>query len=452
MKLQKQIKLIYALPALFLAVVGIPVYVYLPKFYTDTLGVSVTAMGIILLSVRVLDAVTDPLIGVLSDRTESRFGRRKPYMFAGIFFLSLFLFMLFSPIPDLASYTLYFTVVLALLFLFWTIVTVPYESLGIELTTDYNERTGLFAFRDGLLILGTLLAASSPIIVRSLFLKNQPSSSDEFRLIALIYIPLLIGSILLSLVFLKEKKTVINKTDVIFPGSIFKNRPFIILLSAYTISAFGNNLPATLILYYVEYVLGGENAELFLLLYFLFGIAFLPLWKIVSEKIGKKITWITAMLINSIAFFFVFFLGSGDLILYGILVCVSGIGFGATLVLPSSIQADVVDYDELLSGTRREGAYIGFWSVSKKLAAALGVGIALGLLGTAGYEPNIEQSEYVVLTLRTLYAAVPSLLNIFAVFIISFYPLNKKNHSEILIQIEKRKKKQQWYDPIEREN
>jgi GPH family glycoside/pentoside/hexuronide:cation symporter len=207
-------------------------------------------------------------------------------------------------------------------------------------------------------------------------------------------------------------------------------------------------LPATLILYYVEYVLGSSNAELFLLLYFITGILFLPGWVLMSRVLGKKWTWILSMGVNTGAFIGVFFLGPGDAWIYGILVIVSGVGFGATLAIPSAMQADVIDYDELLSGERREGAYVGLWSISKKLAAALGVGIALSTLGMAGYQPNVTQPESVVFTLRLLYALVPSLCNLAALIIAVFYPISTRLHSDIRDAIDQRKKGEPITDPL----
>ena len=221
-----------------------------------------------------------------------------------------------------------------------------------------------------------------------------------------------------------------------------------ILLVSYTISAIGNNLPATLILYYVEYVLRSDMADLFLLIYFITGIIFLPLWIKISGSFGKKQAWLAAMAINTGAFSGVFFLGAGDEVLYGVLVFLSGIGFGATLAIPSSIQADVIDYDELMTGERREGQYIGIWSLAKKIAAAAGVGIGLSILGAAGYKPNIEQPESVVFTLRLLYALVPCLCNAAAIIIAFSYPITEANHSEIKDAIRKRGTGVKAEDPL----
>jgi GPH family glycoside/pentoside/hexuronide:cation symporter len=112
------------------------------------------------------------------------------------------------------------------------------------------------------------------------------------------------------------------------------------------------------------------------------------------------------------------------------------------------MQADVIDYDELLTGERREGQYIGLWSLAKKLSAALGVGLSLSLLSYAGYTPNVEQSETVRMTLRVLYALVPSLFNLLGLGIALFYPIHSKAHQEILAAIQKRRAGQRVQDPL----
>lgn len=438
-------KISYALPAFSLAVIGIPVYVYMPKFYTDVIGLNISYVGGVLLAARILDAVTDPAIGVLSDRTETRFGRRRPWIFTGALFTAISVIFLFNP-PSSQNMDLniWFAVSIFMLFLFWTVVVVPYESLGPELTFNYDERTSLFSFRDGFLIAGTLAAAASPAIIKS-SIDSGSSPADEryiFFILSMIYSPLIILSCIWCVKVLRETRIIPGKKHIsIFKGLkfTFQNRPFLILLAAYTVSAIGNNLPATLILYYVQYVLHSPSADLFLLLYFITGIIFLPLWIKTSVKIGKKNAWLTAMAINTGAFIGVFFLGEGDTLLYGILVFLSGTGFGATLALPSSMQADVIDYDELMTGERREGQYVGIWSFAKKAAAAFGVGAGLTVLGISGYEPNIVQNENVTFTLRVLYALVPCICNAAGFTIALFYPISGEKFNEIRTLIAEKK-------------
>lgn len=454
-KIPKRQKIAYAAPAFALAVVGIPVYVYIPKFYTDVVGVHIAALGTLVLGVRIFDALTDPLLGFLSDKTITGFGRRRPFIAVGSPLLALAIFFLFHPPQASAEFeTFWFGFWIFALFLFWTVVQVPYESLGPELTSDYDERTTLFGLRDGALIAGTLLAASSPSLV-GWALGLGPGNEGErrkFFWIAIVYGPLLVCFCWWCVLAIRERPAILSPriSSGIWTGlrEVARNRPFIILLVSYTIGAFGSNLPATLILYYVQYVLESTQADFFLFLYFSVGILCLPAWVMISGKIGKKAAWIASMAVNTGAFTGVFFLGPGDAWIYGILVFFSGIGLGATLVLPSAMQPDVIDYDELLTGERREGRYIGLWSISKKLSAALGVGAALFLLGASGYVPNEEQSEQVKFTLRVLYALVPSFCNIVALVIALAYPVTRDTHRAILEAVSRQKAGQSVLDPL----
>lgn len=448
-------KIAYAAPAYALAIIGIPVYVYIPKFYTDVVGINVILMGYVLFSVRIFDAVTDPVIGYLSDRTATRFGRRRPYIAAGAVFLSAMMILLFNPPRATPSFeTLWFGVFIYALFLFWTIVTVPYESLGPEITFDYNERTSLFGMRDGFLIAGTIAAAGAPALVQWLFGLSGGAADEraKFFWISVLYAPLLVGSAWWCVWAVKELYPQPPKERLGLKAGLRQvahNRPFIILLVAYTISAIGNNLPATLILFYVQYVLQSDQADLFLLLYFASGIIFLPGWIFIGRRTGKKAAWLASMAINSGAFVGVFFLGPGDVFAYGVLVFLSGIGFGASLALPSAMQADVIDYDELLTGERREGLYIGLWSISKKLAAAIGIGVGLYLLGMAGYAPNVDQTPKVLFMLRVLYALIPSLCNLLGLAVSMAYPINDSMHEKIRRAIVNRREGRAVHNPLE---
>jgi GPH family glycoside/pentoside/hexuronide:cation symporter len=446
-------RIAYAAPAFALAVVGIPVYVYLPKFYTDAVGVHITVLGYLILSARVFDALIDPGMGLLSDMTRTAFGRRRPYIGGGAVLLAASLCFLFIP-PEASPLveTIWFGIGIFTLFLFWTAVTVPYEALGPEITMDYDERTSLLGMRDGFLIAGTLVAASSPGLVVLLFDLSSDAEGEraKFFWIAMVYSPLLVALCWWCVLAIRERPSAAARERAPWRGlgDLARNRPFIILLVSYVVAAFGSNLPATLILYYVQYVLGSEQADLFLLIYFVAGILFLPGWVLLTRRLEKKITWLAAMVINTGAFMGVFFLGPGDAPMYGVLVFLSGIGFGATIAIPSAMQADVIDYDELLSGKRREGLYVGVWSVTKKLAAALGVGAALTILGQVGYVPNTDQTEQVQFALRVLYALVPSLCNVAAFFIALSYPITRGVHREILAAIAERRAGRTVRDPL----
>lgn len=438
-RLPRPVKLAYALPAFAMAVVGIPVYIYIPKFYTDVMGLDIAVVGAGLLGLRLFDAVTDPVMGMLSDRTASPLGRRRPYIAVGAVILCLAIACLFNP-PQLGVpwTTAWFFTWLALVFLSWTVAVVPYESLGPELVSDYHERTVLFGYRDGFLIAGTMAAAAAPAVLRAGLGDGPGTDQAVFRTMSLMYTPMILVCCGICVFIVKEPDPARQPAAFHLGQALsatFRNRPFVILLAAFSFGAVAAQMPATLILFYVEYVLGSRHAEVFLLIYFVSGIALLPAWVWVAGRIGKKAAWMASMTINTGAFFFVFWLGPGDAMAYGVLVCLSGIGFGAGLALPSALTADVIDYDQAQSGQRREGQYIGIFSVAKKMAGAAGAGIGLWALGLFGYAPGEAQSPRVVLALRWLYALIPCLLSVIGLALAAFYPLSRARHQEILKQL-----------------
>lgn len=436
----------YGLLALPLAALGVTFYVYLPKFYSDYVGIDLQVLSVIIIASRMWDAVIDPLIGALSDRTSSRFGRRRSWIGAATIPLLLTFWLLLVP-PQLAlDHPIVWLGVLSFsFFLCWTSVAVPYEALGAELVQGYDARTRLLAFRDGMLVVGTLLAGIVPATLESL--APQWTVWNRFAVIAAVNGVLFLAAAPLCILGVKERtlRDEQRPTGSLLGGwqAIRGNRPFVVLLISYSVSAFGGALPATLILFYAEHVLGSSRGSQFLVLYLLVGVLFLPVWIRLAARFDKRNTWVAAMLINTLAFAAVFPLGTGDTSLYAVLVTISAIGYGATLALPSSMQVDVIDYDELICGRRREGQIIGLWNIAKQLSAALGTGAALWILGMSGYLEGtagkpVAQPESAVLALRVLYAAVPAGTSLIAIGIALFYTLGRDEHRQIREQLDRR--------------
>ena len=445
----------YALPGFALALIGIPVFVYLPKFYTDAVGVSMTVFGAIFLMARVLDAFVDPAVGVLSDRTRSRLGRRRPYLLWGAPPLALAALWLYIP-PPLGHFgsSVWLAVGVVAFFFLWTLVTIPYRSLGPELTPDYDDRTLLFGVRDAAIIGGTMLAAALPPLVGQLLGVELTPAGERLRfaVYAVAVAPILVWTCWRCVSIVRERvaTTPAHPTGLLRgTRDALRNRPFAVLLAAYTVSAFGSNLPASLLPYYVEHVLHADIVGPIFLLYFTVGITCIPLWVRAARRYGKKAAFLAATAINTGAFVFVFFLGEGDVLSYSVFVALAGIGAGAVIVMPNSMQADVIDYDELRTGNRREGQFVGLWSVAEKFAAAVGVGVAIPILGLAGYVPNQRQTPGVLLTLRILYVLVPVACNAAAFGLTLLYPIDRRSHEAIRAAIADRATGRAYVDPLD---
>ena len=432
--------LAYGAPAFGLALLGITFYVYLPKFYVDDLGVSLTVMGLIILGSRVFDAIIDPGIGRWSDRCRSLAGRRRPFIVGGALPLALSFYLLLVP-PQLGSTALgvYFGALTFAFFLVWSIVNVPYEALGTELSFDFVERNKIFAVRVAFFIAGTLCASLFPELVKT----EGGDSQERFFLIALAYAPLTAALLWGCGYFVRERVQEARSTASPIAGLYrsLRNEPFRILLVAYVVAGFGAALPATLLFFYVEHVLGSSSGGLFLVLYFVVGFATLPMWNSIARRIGKKRAWLASMAVNTGAFFGVLFLSLGQTTWYGALVAISGMGLAGTLILPSSMQADVIDYEEYHTGERSEGEFIGLWSVARKLSEALGAGIAFPILGLAGYEAGKSPEGLTLTLLSLLYAGVPCCCNLIAALIILRYPIDETLHRSMRAEIEKRSRR-----------
>jgi len=434
-------RLLYGAPSFGLALLFVPILVYLPRFYSDVVGIPVSWIGLAFVGGRVLDAVSDPVVGMLSDRGQSPKGRRRPWIAWGCLPLALFSAMIYVPPPGLtpASVMGWAAVAIVGWFLAFTAVNVPYRALGPELTDDYDERTTLFSIREGLLVVGTLFAAVGPGVVGfALGLQDDDPADERTRYMVYVAVaaPVLLATCWACTRGVSERFAVASGPDHI-SGSwaqvrqALNNRPFAVLLTAFVVIAIGSGIPAVLITYFVTYVLHSDAVPIYLLAYFGVGLACVPVWIRISRTKGKKPTWLAAMTVNAGFFAGVAFVGEGQELAYGLLVAGSGIGGVAVLALPYSMQADVIDHDELITGQRREGLYGGLWSIAEKTAAAMGVGVSMFALELAGYVPNVEQTPFVIDVLRGLYVGVPVVCTAAGFFVALRYPLDREAYAEL---------------------
>ena len=208
-----------------------------------------------------------------------------------------------------------------------------------------------------------------------------------------------------------------------------QNRPFMRLLSAYLLNGLANALPATLFLLYVNNVLeAGDSAGPLLLLYFLSGVAALPLWLWLARRHDKHRVWAASMLLACAVFVCVPLLGPGDITGFAIVCVLSGLSLGVDVALPASMQADVIDIDESHTGVRRAGMFFGLWGMATKLALALAVGIAFPLLELAGFEAGGTTALWALIG---LYALAPVVIKLAAVWLVWDFPLARAQHAAL---------------------
>lgn len=407
----------YALPALPLAVMTLPLYVIVPNHYSAELGLSLAGVGAVLLLVRLFDALTDPLAGVLCDRVRLPGGRRRGWFAAAIPLTALAAYMVFTPPAD--ATLVYLGAWSLLLSLGWTLGQITYAAWGAELSGSYHGRSRVASFREGFVLAGTMAAAATPAVVAAL--GGKPSAALlVIALFVAIGLPLL-GGIAVATV---PEPADLSRTRLDWRASrdhLLANRPFLRLVAAFVINGVANGLPATLFLYYVDRVLDADALQgAFLLAYFFCAALGIPLWLRLSLSWGKHRTWCLAMLMACAVFAAVPLLGPGDVVGFGIVCVLTGLGLGADLVMPASIQADVVEHDLHSSGEQRAGLYFALWGVATKLALALAVGAAFPILAAAGFAPDGGAAGLPALVM--LYAVAPIALKLGAIALMWEFP------------------------------
>jgi Na+/melibiose symporter-like transporter len=431
----------YAGPAMGLAILLLPPYVFLPAFYAQTMGLPLDWIGYIIILARVFDAFTDPIMGFVSDRTSSRFGRRKVWILAGLPVVCLSVVALFMP-PDGVTLA-HFGVALFALSLGWTMMILPYNAWGAELSGDYHERTRVAGSREGMGLFGTLLAASTPTILTAL---GYADPRVHMLALGAVVIVILVPATAWALFKVPEPPPLTRARVSLADGlkAISANAPFRRLIVAYLINAFANGLPATLFLLFVAHVIGrGDAYGPLLLAYFLAGLLAIPFWSWLAKRIGKHRAWVIAMTLACGAFAFTpFVVGEGDIVAFAIISIVSGMGVGADLVLPASIQADVVDADTQASGEQRTGLFFALWGIATKLAFALAAA-ALPVLHLAGFRADAiggtglsTNTPDALLVLTLLYAAVPIAIKLVAMAMMWNFPLDVEQQRAIRAELE----------------
>jgi len=393
---------VYAVLALPLAMAALPVYVHAPKLYAG-LGLSLALIGTLLLGIRVLDAVSDPLLGLIADRVS-----RRVMIAVSVLPLAAGTVLLFNPPAASDWLVAWFAGALVLVYLGLSAASIGYLAMGSALSRDYHERTRVTALRGAVSLAGVLLAATLPDVLGA-----EAGDPDGLARFSLIFVPLLLAAAAITLGAAPAASR---------PGGEplrlralwqpLANPRFRRLALVFLVNGVAAAIPATLILFYVADVLARPQlAGIFLAIYFISGAAGMPLWLRLSRVMGKAGAWVVAMGLSVAAFVWAFVLGEGDVAAFSAVCALSGLAFGADLALPASLLADVIDDDSRAATSRPDGAYFGLWHFLEKLALALAAGIALPLLDVAGYQPGTPAATT---TLAAVYALLPCVIKLAA--------------------------------------
>ncbi len=424
----------YSLPRIGLGIMGLLFGTYLMKFSTDVLLIAPAVMGSLIAGSRLWDAVSDPLVGYLSDQTNSPYGRRRSWMFFAAVPMGIGLVMIWSPPGMLDSLGMIVWMGVALL-VYETASTafyVPHGAIGVELTPNYHERTRLYGYAHMIGAIGSILG------LISLQFMNMSEDKRTFALGLSLLSGFFVTSIILfSTRILPERRDYQGRGGKGIYKSfidVFRNKHALLLLIVFAIETFGAASVGMLVPYLVEYVIPMQAMMVpILITYTLPQFVFTPFWIKLARKFGKKRLWAFSMWLNAATFFGYFFILEPGQTSIWVWVFSFTLGFaaGCGAVVAPAIKADIIDYDEYLTGERKEGAYLAVWNLVRKSAAsvtALVTGIVLQL---TGFEPNIEQSEQTQFAMRALFALLPCICYVFGALLFIRFNFNEKEHAEV---------------------
>jgi glycoside/pentoside/hexuronide:cation symporter, GPH family len=396
----------YGLFGMPLAMAALPLYVHLPKFYGDHLGAPLAALGVLLLVLRLADGVLDPLLGAWSDRARSR----KRLIALAVPLLAVGMAALFAPqVEGGAALLAWLGGALAVVYFAFSLATINHNAWGAELSFDAVERTRITAVREGLALVGVVVASVAPALMGGDGgeVTGLPRFAFAFALFLLIC-----AATTLGLAPAVPRSPDVRRFRFADMAEPLAEPNFRRLLAAFMANGIASAIPATLVLFYIADVLQAEARQgLFLALYFIAGAAGMPLWVKLSAQVGKVRAWGMAMVVAIAAFVWAAFLGAGDTTAFAVVCVLSGLALGADLALPPSLLADVIGRDGRMHAT---GTYFGLWTLATKLNLALAAGIALPLLGYLGYAPG-GRDPAAVHALALVYAAAPCALKLGAV-------------------------------------
>lgn len=418
-------------------------------YYTDVVHISPGIAGTAMLVGKLTwDLINDGLFGYLCDKTKSRWGRRRPYLMFCSVPLALSFWLMFSLPEGLGPLPAFFGILLtAMLFdTFHTLVSTSYYAMTAELTTDYDERTSIATFRMIFNVIGYIFGAAITTVIAGLLQKYLKMSLRGAWSMVGLFFGVLAAASTMIVGFSNKFKSVVNDEPVKTPAlkalfSTLKDKPFVSFLIISGIMSVAFTLVTTILPYFIIYPMGMEDS-LSLIMILLLGTLglFLVPCKAVADRIGKGKTYALGIGIASIALLAASFLPASVATAVYAVAIIAGIGFSSQWICPHSMLPDVVEYDELLSGQRREGLHYGMWGMVCKVTSALAMAISGWGLELFGYVEDADvQSGPAMLGIRILFSALPVLLLALCIPLLIKYPITKESHARLLKELEKRK-------------
>lgn len=420
-----------------MAAAGMPLAVYLPPFYAQELGLGLGMVGAVFMLSRVWDAVSDPVVGLLSDRTRSRFGRRKPWIAAGAPLFALSIAAVFAPgLFGVRPGAAWLGAWLVLLYLGWTMIQIPMLAWAGELAAQYHARSRIQAFVHVAHALGLLLVLVLPAGLDALAARAGVAASAQVKLAAmggfvlLVFLPTLV--LALSLNAEPPAPPVRRARFGAQLASALRDRLILKVLASDFAVTLGQLIRSSLFVFFVSAYMGrpGLAAGLFLL-QFVFGVFAGPIWLRIGYRLGKHRAAVAGELVQVAINLGLLFVLPSSLPLLLTLTIAQGLAQGSGNLMLRAIVSDIADKQRLETGEDRGGLLFSAFSLAGKAATATAVGVALPLVGALGFRPGGPNTPDALLALKLVFALGPALAHAASAWLIAGFPLDEARHRQI---------------------
>jgi Na+/melibiose symporter-like transporter len=408
------------------------------KLYAITMGLDAQAIAGIFFVTKMFDVVTDPIFGIVSDRYETPWGRRRPWLVVGTVILVLAIYMLFIPSGQVGSSYLFGWLIVV--YIGWTLTTVSHTAWALELSPDYDQRTDITGWLQVAAMIGMMSVALTPAVMEQF---GSPSHAEKVAAVGWMLIILLPFAVFICLRSLPEPKAPprshigVRRALAIVAG----NWPLLRLLAANAAITAAYSVVQSLFVFYVTYtLLLGDRTGFTLFFLMIGGMVFIPVWVKLAQRFTKHATMQIAVIYGMLAPALLLFLPPGHLWLTAFAFLFVGAITSAHELLPRTMMADVCDHDQAQSGTERMGLYYALLQLSSKLAAGLMASGIYMALSWIGFDPNAgaENSQEMIDNVRYLIVFTPIAAYMVVVLLMWKYPIDRKRQKELRRIIEER--------------
>jgi glycoside/pentoside/hexuronide:cation symporter, GPH family len=420
---------------------------YFIFFIVNVAGLRAEWAGIIFACAKLWDAITDYYMGIISDRTKSRFGRRRPYILAGSIPLAIsFALLWIVPFQSPVALFIYYMIIILIFNTAFTVVSVPYNALLPELSSNYNERTNITGFRMSFAFIGNLIAAAGVALIVDVIFGGAENYDTGYPAMGVILGAIILVILIITFLGTKERKKEVSENKDGFVGTIkalLSMKEFRMMLGMFLFSMISIDIFMAVVLFFLKDVVLISDDIMFLLMGvpLVLAVVAAPLWVYLGEKLGKRNAYAISAVMFALILLLFFIAPVGNVVYVIAIAMLAGLGISASQIIPWSIMPDINEIDEHRHGVRREGAVYGITIFLYKAASAIAILLVSSVLGIFGYVEGIGavQPESAVKSIRVLIGIAPGVCSLIAAFFALKLPLSKEQFDQMQQEIEERK-------------